>query len=254
MAKRNTNSEAGLIIVGIVLALIAFGIATWLTNSLVIGIAMFIIILSGVFGKKPMVTITSLMAFLAISIVVTHLSGEWWQWLVCLLTALFISNVIASFRPNQRQERLEFDNELSYDLFIKDRNFAIKFPKKPKLITDTDDVKTYRYDDHNHTDSLTFSVSIAHIKTPKNEEKLYEDLGYTMGVLQGDGHQIYSDDKSKMLDVPCYTGIFENPDGSIFYRKIFIKKTNRYVLTFGTNQANEALFNKFVDSFRFIKS
>lgn len=259
MAKNNTNKVAWLVIIGLVLSWVVAGFAAGFTGNPLIGVAMFLIMFSGVFGKKPMETVGSFVPIAAIVfMLVSGTFGDWWQWLLGVLIALFIGNALSNFRPDYKQEYQDYEAELKYNFVSADDGFTINFPKKPKLIEIGKNInpnhytRQYQYDVNKNT---SFSIAVSDIdEMPRTKKDLSEKLESEL-IPRGMAYGVLSPEytKGEILDVACIDAVFQQQDGACFYNKIFLKNHKKYVIQFGINPENDSLFKNFVDSFKFKK-
>lgn len=249
MQKNNTTGIIILTIIGLVLAWLVGGFMGGLMGNIFFTLVMAAVIFSGVFGQKALTRLGGTGIPFTIGIIIgTNSWGRWWQYLICYLIAIFIGNVLSNFRPNSKQERLEFDNELNHDLIDKDDNFTIKFPKKPRFI-EFGDTRMYQY---NYQNSLSFNISVKPVDTPQTKKELWEALASELSVLHNFAQLDY--EKTEIQEIPSITAVLQDEKENLFYETIFISNGRIYVITLATAGVNEAMFNKFVDSFRFIKN
>ncbi|GEM_PF-3575527 len=247
--KKETNKVIVLVIVGLVLAWLVGGFMGGFMGNIFFAVAMAAVIFSGVFGAKALGSVGGISVPFSIGIIIATGSwGRWWQYIICYLVAIFIGNALSNFRPNSKQELFELDNELKYDLFVKDDNFAIKFPKKPKPIK-FGSTRMYRYD---YKNSASFNMSVNDTDTPKTKKEVWEKLASELRARHNFAEVDY--EKREMLGHPCVSATSEDQNGNIFYEVIFLNDKKVYVIVLAVTEADETLFNKFVDSFRFIKS
>ncbi len=248
MNGKATNKIVILVIVGLVLAWLVGGFMGGFMGNIYFALVMIAVIFSGVFGQKALTSVGGIGVPFTIGIIIgTNSWGRWWQYLICYLIAIFISNALSNFRPNSKNERLEFDNELNYNLIVKDDNFMIKFPKKPKLIT-VGSTRIYRYDYQN---SLSFNISVNEVDTPKTKKELWEELASILSALHGFAELDY--EKTELQGTPAITAVLHDENENIFYEAIFISSGRSYVINLGAAEVNDAIFSKFIESFRFTK-
>lgn len=248
-SKKETNKVIILVIVGIILAWSVGGFMGGLMDNIYFALVMIVVIFSGVFGQKALTSVGGTGLPFTIGIIIgTNSWGRWWQYLICYLIAIFIGNALSNFRPNSKNERLEFDNELNYNLIAQDDNFTIKFPKKPKPIVIGSTI-IYRYDYQN---SLSFNININEVDMPKTKKELWRELASVLRVRHGFAELDY--EKTEVQGTPAITAVLQDENENIFYETIFISGGRVYVINLGAVEANDALFTKFVDSFRFLKA
>jgi hypothetical protein len=247
-SKNATNKVVVLVIVGIILAWVVGGFLGGFMGNIYFALVMIAVIFSGVFGQKALTRVGGIGVPFTIGIIIgTNSWGRWWQYLICYLIAIFIGNVLSNFRPNSKQERLEFDNELSYNLISKDDSFTAKFPKKPKFI-EFGSTRMYRYD---YQKSLSLNISIRDTVTPKTKKELWEELVSELSVRHNFAQLDY--EKTELQGVPSITAVLQDEKENIFYETVLINNEKVYVIVLAVDEENGSLFNKFVDSFRFIK-
>ncbi len=268
MNKKETNKVIILVIVGLILAWAVGGFMGGFMGNALFTLAMMVVIFSGVFGEKFFVKASSIGVPLTIGIILaTGTLGRWWQYVLCYIVAVLIGTALSYARPNHKQERSEWDNELNnelkYDLFVKDDNFAIKFPKKPLSTQAVHGHKMWHYTNKHHDGGVNYSVSLTTVENhdSKTRNELWKTLekNTSRGFVDS-GHlseQLYV--QGEILGIPCVTAAFQTPDSKkTTYQKVFIKDDICYVITVGSTLENinlsMDLFNKFFGSFRFIKS
>ncbi len=243
--KKETNKVIILVIVGLVLAWLIGGFMGGFIGNIFFGIAMMAVIFSGVFGKKALENIGGISVPFTIGIIIaTNSWGKWWQYILCYLIAIFVGNALSNFRPNYKQEHLEYENELKYDLVVKEHNFGIRFPSKPRFI---ESLGLYQY---NYKDSASFNISIADTDTPKTKKELWEELDSELKVRHNFADLDY--EKTEIQGAPCINAMLQDENGNIFYEAIFINDDKKYVVSLGINEQNDDLFNRFIGSFRFL--
>ena len=251
MVKNNTNKILWLAIIGLVLALVGAVFASGLTGNLLIGIAMFLIIFSGVFGKKPMETISSLVPIAAIVFMIASGSlGDWWQWLISVLIALFVGNALSNFRPDYEKEYASYKHELKYKFTSKEDGFSVSFPKKPQVI-DTGDYSR-QYVSKNKTANHSVTVyDLAESKTTK-PEMMTELRGAIARVSNFFGEEPDLFETAEIDGLPSLHTSFERDNNSIYYYAVVVKGDKLYDIILSIASENDELFVEFVNSVKFV--
>ena len=244
-SKKETNKIVILVIVGLILAWLIGGFIGGFIGNIFFGIVMMAVIFSGVLGKKALERTGSIGVPLTIGLIfATNTWGNWWLYILGYLIAMFVGNALSNFRPNYKQEHLEYENELKYNLVSKEDNFTIKFPSKPRFI---ESIGLYQY---NYKDSASFNISIADTDTPKTKKELWEELDSELKVRHNFADLDY--EKTEIQGVPCINAMLHDENENIFYEVIFINGDKKYVVSLGINEQNDDLFNRFIGSFRFL--
>lgn len=85
-------------LIGIIASWIVGGFAWGFTGNAVLGVALAVIIASGLFGKSKLESTGGLMLPLAIGyMAITSTWGDWWLWLLGWMVALFVGNALSNF-------------------------------------------------------------------------------------------------------------------------------------------------------------
>lgn len=251
MAKNNTNKTVWLVIVGLLLAWVIAGLVAGFTGNLLIGVAMFLIMFSGVFGKKPMEIVSSFVPIAAIAFMIASGSlGDWWQWLISVLVALFVGNALSNFRPDYEKEYASYKHELKYRFTSKEDGFSVSFPRKPQVI-DTDDYsRQYVYKSKSANHSVTV-YDLADGKTTK-AEMMAELRGSIMRVSNYLGiepeFEIF-----ELEGLPSAHFSVERGSDVFYYYTVVVKGDKLYDIVLSVKGENDELFVEFVNNFKFVK-
>ncbi len=250
MAKNNTNKIVWLAVIGFVLAWAIAGFTAGLTSNLVIGIAMFVIMFSGVFGKKPMETVSSFVPIVAIAYMLTSSSfGDWWQWLISVLVALFVGNALSNFRPDYEKEYANYKHKLKYSFTSKEEGFSVSFPKKPQEIDSEDYSRQYVSKDKGAVHSVTV-YDLANKMNTKAE---------VLAMLESSVARVCS-----ILGIEPYYEIFEldglpsahfsieRDNGTTYYYTTSVKDDKTYDVALSVRGGDDDMFVDFINSFRFL--
>lgn len=251
MVKNNTNKILWLAIIGLVLALVVAGFAAGLTGNLLIGIAMFLIIFSGVFGKKPMETVSSLVPIAAIAFMIASGSlADWWQWLISVLIALFVGNALSNFRPDYEKEYASYKHELKYRFTSKEDGFSVSLPKKPQVIDTGDYSRQYVSKSKTANHSITV-YDLADSKTTKAEImiELRTAISRVANYIGIDEPNYEMAEIDGLLSM--HTS-FERDDDSIYYYAVVVKDNKLYDIVLSIAGENDELFVEFVNSVKFV--
>lgn len=249
MAKNNTNKIVWLAIIGFVLAWVIAGFTAGLISNLVIGLAMFVIMFSGVFGKKPMETVSSFVPIVAIAYMFASSSfGDWWQWLISVLVALFVGNALSNFRPDYEKEYANYKNELKYSFTSKEEGFAVSFPKKPQKIDTEDYSRQYVSKDKGAVHSVTVYDLANKIKTKTEVLAMLESsVARVCGFLDIEPYyEIFELD-----GLPSAHFSVERDNGTTYYYTTAAKDDKIYDVVLSVRGGNDDMFVDFINSFRF---
>jgi len=250
MAKNNTNKIVQLAIIGLVLALVIAGFAAGLTGNLLIGIAMFLIMFSGVFGKKPMETVSSLVPIAAIAFMIASGSlGDWWQWLISVLIALFVGNALSNFRPDYEKEYASYKNELKYKFTAKDDGFSASFPKKPQVIDTGDYSRQYVSKTKRSNHSVTV-YDLADSKTTKTE--MMDELRSSVNRVSNYLGLEPEFDIFELEGLPSAHFSTDRGDKGFYYYTVVVKDDKLYDIVLSIIGEKDELFVEFVNSFKFV--
>lgn len=250
MVKNNTNKTLWLAIIGLVLALVIAGFTAGLTENLLIGIAVFLIIFSGVFGKKPMETVSSLVPIAAIAFMVASGSlGDWWQWLISVLIALFVGNALSNFRPDYEKEYASYKHELKYKFTSKEDGFSVSFPKKPDAIDTGDYSRQYVSKSKSANHSVTV-YDLAESKTTK-VEMMAELKGAIARVsnLLGEEPEF---DIFELEGLPSAHFSTDRDDKGFYYYTVVVKDDKLYDIVLSIIGENDEIYVEFINSFKFV--
>lgn len=252
MAKRNTNKIIWLTIIGFVLAQVIAGYAGGLTHNLFIGVLMFLIMFSGVFGKKPMETVSSLIPIVAIGyMIATSSFGDWWQWLISILVALFVGNALSNFRPDYEKEYASYKHKLKYRFTSKEDGFSVSFPKKPQTVDTGDYSRQYVSKNKSANHSITV-YDLAESKTTKEEMmiELYTAISRVANYMDIDepNYEMFEIDGVLAMHTS-----FERDNNSIYYYAVVVKDNKLYDIVLSIMGESDELFVEFVNSFEFVK-
>ncbi|HEY8992518.1 MAG TPA: hypothetical protein VIM37_01575, partial [Candidatus Microsaccharimonas sp.] len=88
--------------------------------------------------------------------------------------------------------------------------------------------------------------------TPETKKELWATLASELSVRHNFAQVDH--EKTELQGTPAITAVLQDEKENLFYETILIKNDRIYVITLAAAEANEALFSKFVDSFRFIKA
>lgn len=248
--KNETNKVAILVVVGLLLALLLGGFAGGLMGNIFFGIAIFAIIFSGVFGKNALEKTGGISVVFTIGIIIaTSAWGQWWQYVVAILVAIFIGNALSNHRPNSKQELLDYEHELRYDLIAEDDNFSIKFPKKPTL-TKGFSRKMYQY---RYKNTTSFNVSVeAGVEIDDNQD-YWEELDSIYSDMKAHSNLEDIDyTKTEIQGVPCIRALLRDGNSNMLHAILFIKSDKSYIVSVGIVEQDDDLFNRFIGSFTFL--
>lgn len=252
MAKNNTNKIVWLAIIGFVLAWVIAGLAAGFTNNLLIGVAMFLIMFSGVFGKKPMEIVSSFIPIAAIVFMIASGSlGDWWQWLISVLVALFVGNALSNFRPDYEKEYASYKHELKYKFTSKEDEFSVSFPKKPQVIDTGDYSRQYVSKSKSASHSVTV-YDLAESKTTKAEVM----IELRTAISRVANYMDIDEPNYEMFEIDGLLSMhtsFERGNNSIYYYAVVVKDDKLYDIVLSIIGENDELFVEFVNSFRFVK-
>lgn len=253
MAKNSTNKIVWLVIVGLALSWVISGLAAGFTSNLLLGIAMFSIIFSGVFGKKPMETVSSIVPIAAIAYMIASSSlGDWWQWLVGVLIALFVGNALSNFRPDHEKEYASYKHELKHNFVSKKDGFSVSFPKKPQVIDTGDYSRQYVSGSKDAKHSVTV-YDLADSKTTKAEImiELRNAISRVANYLDIDepNYEMFEID-----GLPFMHTSFVRDNNSIYYYAVVVKDDKLYDIVLSIISEDDELFIDFVNSFKFTKN
>ncbi len=252
MAKNNTNKIVGLVIIGLVLAWVIAGFAAGLTGNLVIGIAMFLIIFSGVFGKKPMTTVGSFVPIAALVYMVASSSlGDWWQWVISVLVAFFVGNALSNFRPDYEKEFASYKHELKYKFTSKEDGFSASFPKKPQVI-DTGDYSRQYVSKSKRTNHSVTVYDLADSKTTKTE--MMTELRSSVKRVSNYLGVEPEFDIFELEGLPSAHFSIDRGAKGFYYYTVVVKDDKLYDIVLSIIGENDELFVEFINSFGFIKN
>ncbi len=255
MAKNDTNKIVWLTVVGFVLSCVVAGFTTSLTHSILFGLTLFLASFSGVYGKKALESIGSFSVPIAILLMFfSHSFGKWWQYLVCYIVALFVGNGLSNFRPQHREEWLDYIYELKYIFTSQEDGFSVSFPKKPQTIDTGDYSRQYIFKSKN----AICSVTVYDLREARTERKdmtgeVMLAVARVLNILDIKATETRSWDGEAVINgLPSIQLSAENANGTIYYFAGVVKANKLYELVLNVHSENDELFSKFVNSFKFI--
>lgn len=254
--KKETNKVIILVIVGLVLAWLIGGFMGGFIGNIFFGIAIFAIIFSGVFGKNALEKTGGISVTFLIGIMIaTSAWGQWWQYVIAILVAIFIGNALSNFRPNYKREFLEYMSDLKYSFVSKKDSFSIMFPEKPSIeegavLLGLGSRYYYVYDSG-------LVVTVTDIRSSKKTKKdIINELERWVQATAGADYMTpvaEPDFRSTVDGSPAVvTKQIHSDQSSIRYDAATIKGSKLYIITLNSAAENIELFENFTSSFRFL--